>query len=239
MHPRVRAGRNTGQRQSICRHAPRLHSRMLLGSDIISTFLACQRLRRLPTTGPPRSPGVAQEPVYDTLQPNDDNGLGLTAEGVASGLTYLADNHGSLQTDIAVVPMPVSRSDAMDAAIERLDEFDVIVVAGSGDRPTQEGDPLYAEYGGLDEDSEARGRTRTPQTTPGRRATTTAGGRRRGRGPRRLHLGRRRAAQQRDRPGRSDLRAWWATASTAHPASCRARLRRRRSRLPARGSPPR
>lgn len=75
-------------------------------------------------------------PVYDTLQPNDDNGLGLTPEGVASGLTYLADNHGSLQTDIAAVPMPVSRSDAMDAAIERLDEFDVIVVAGSGDRPT-------------------------------------------------------------------------------------------------------
>ncbi|MDQ4055277.1 MAG: S8/S53 family peptidase [Actinomycetota bacterium] len=93
-------------------------------------------------------------PIYDTLQPNDDNELGLTPDGVATGLTYLADNHASLQTDIAVVPMSVSRSLAMDAAIERLDDLDVIVVAGSGDRPTQEGDPLYAEYGGLDEDSD-------------------------------------------------------------------------------------
>jgi len=93
-------------------------------------------------------------PVYDTLQPGDDNEIGLTPDVVAAGLTYLADNHGTLQTDIAVVPMPVSRTDAMDAAIERLDEQDVIVVAGSGDRPSQEGDPLYADYGGLDEDSD-------------------------------------------------------------------------------------
>ena len=86
-------------------------------------------------------------PVYDTLQPNDADEFGLTPVGVAAGLDYLVDNDATLKTDIAVVAMPVSRSDAMDKAIEKLQRLDVIVVAASGDRPGQEGDPLYADYG--------------------------------------------------------------------------------------------
>jgi membrane-anchored mycosin MYCP len=92
--------------------------------------------------------------VYDSLQADDEE-VGLSADGVAAGLQWLVDNHGSLGTDIAVVPLPVARTDAMDAAIDRLDQLDVIVVAASGDRPSQETDPLYDEYGGeVDEGSD-------------------------------------------------------------------------------------
>jgi membrane-anchored mycosin MYCP len=91
--------------------------------------------------------------VYDSLQPDDDE-VGLSPDGVAAGLQWLVLNDASLHTDIAVVPLPVSRTDEMDAAIERLERLDVIVVAASGDRPTQDGDPLYAEYGGVDDDSD-------------------------------------------------------------------------------------
>ena len=91
--------------------------------------------------------------VYDTLQPDGDE-VGLSPDGVAAGLQWLVLNHASLQTDIAVVPLPVSRTDEMDAAIDRLEQLDVIVVAASGDRPTQEGDPLYAEYSEVDDDSD-------------------------------------------------------------------------------------
>ena len=84
--------------------------------------------------------------VYDRLDAQDDE-AGLSPDLVAAGLQYLAANSGSLHTDIAVVPLPVARTDEMDAAIERLERQDVIVVAASGDRPTQEREPLYAEYG--------------------------------------------------------------------------------------------
>ncbi len=91
--------------------------------------------------------------VYDSLQP-DDAEVGLSPDGVAAGLQWLVINDASLHTDIAVVPMPVSRTDEMEAAIKRLEKLDVIVVAASGDRPTQDGDPLYAEYGGIDDSDE-------------------------------------------------------------------------------------
>ncbi len=83
--------------------------------------------------------------VYDTLDAEDGE-IGLSPDVVAAGLQYLVLNDSSLQTDIAVVPMPVSRTDEMDAAIERLERLDVIVVAASGDRPSQDFDPLYDEY---------------------------------------------------------------------------------------------
>jgi membrane-anchored mycosin MYCP len=84
-------------------------------------------------------------PVYDTLDAEDEE-IGLSPAGVAAGLQYLVSNDATLQTDIAVVPMPVSRTDEMDAAIEQLERLGVIVVAASGDRPSQDFDPLYAEY---------------------------------------------------------------------------------------------
>ena len=91
--------------------------------------------------------------IYDTLVP-EDNEVGLSPDGVAAGLQFLVINHSSLQTDIAVVPMPVSRTDEMDAAIKKLERLDVIVVAASGDRPSQEGDPLFAEYADDGDDSD-------------------------------------------------------------------------------------
>ena len=84
--------------------------------------------------------------VYDTLQPEGDE-FGPSPTLTTAGLQLLIANHESLQTDIAVVSMPVSQTEEMDAAIEKLEKLDVIVVAASGDRPTQEGDPLFADYG--------------------------------------------------------------------------------------------
>jgi membrane-anchored mycosin MYCP len=86
-------------------------------------------------------------PVYDTLQADEDGEVGLSSEGIAAGLQYVVDRQASLQTDIVVVPMPVSRTDAIDAAIKELDRRDVIVVAASGDRPTEDFEPLYGDYG--------------------------------------------------------------------------------------------
>ncbi len=93
--------------------------------------------------------------VYDSLTP-DEGESGLTSEAVAAGLQALADRQADLGTDIVVVPRPVDRTDALDAAVEALAAADVIVVAASGDRPQEESEPLHDEYG-PDEETGASG----------------------------------------------------------------------------------
>ena len=155
--------------------------------------------------GPPdgdRTIGIAPEAtlvdvrVYDSLTP-DDGEDGLSPDAVAAGLQALADQQAGLRTDIVVVPRAVSRSDALDDAVDALAERDVIVVAASGDRPDDESDPLYAQYGPgaarrrlpagpsrtvrrgpASRRGPAAPRTgpapaRTPRATPGRPATTS------------------------------------------------------------------
>ena len=99
-----------------------------------------------------RTVGIAPEAtlvdvrVYDSLTP-DDGEDGISPDAVAAGLQALAERQTQLRTDIVVVPRAVSRSDALDAAVDALARNDVVVVAASGDRPDEESDPLYAQYG--------------------------------------------------------------------------------------------
>lgn len=94
--------------------------------------------------------------VYDKLDAEGGE-IGLSPATAAAGLQFLVERHSDFRTDIAVVPMPVSSSPAMDAAIKRLEERDVIVVAASGDRPTQDSDPLYEDYGDASSDEPPTG----------------------------------------------------------------------------------
>ena len=84
--------------------------------------------------------------VYDSLTPGEGES-GLAPEAVAAGLQGLADRQEQLGTDLVVVPRPVSRTDGLDAAVEALTDAGVVVVAASGDRPDEESEPLYADYG--------------------------------------------------------------------------------------------
>lgn len=85
--------------------------------------------------------------VYDTPSPQDpDEEDGVTIGGVLAGLDWVADNARDLGIGVVNVSLAVPRSDEMEAAIKRLWDEDVIVVAASGNRPADASDPLWAEF---------------------------------------------------------------------------------------------
>lgn len=109
-----------------------------------------------------RTVGIAPEATvvdvraYDSLVP-DEGQTGLTSAGTAAALQALVEAQDRLSTDIVVVPRPVARTSQLDRAVEALAAADVVVVAASGDRPDEEGEPLAGDYGPDDETGSGAG----------------------------------------------------------------------------------
>lgn len=92
--------------------------------------------------------------VYDSLRPQQEGELPPAADRVAGGLEWLASQPGLAH--IVAVPVRVGPDDRMKAAVERLWQQGTVVVAASGDRPTddQPDAEAFATYDG-DEDAAA------------------------------------------------------------------------------------
>ena len=107
-----------------------------------------------PVRGPDRellpvgfAPGaqIVDVRVYDRTQP-DEGEVGIETTRVAAGLRWVAANAGRLDIGVANVSLAVSPSEELRDAVRALVASDVVVVAGSGNRPV-EGDPLFTEFG--------------------------------------------------------------------------------------------
>lgn len=108
--------------------------------------------------GPPRESGpallavgfapgaeVVDVRVYDRTQP-DDGEVGIETPRVAAGLRWVAANARRLDIGVVNVSLAVSPTDALRDAVRALAVQDVVVVAGSGNRPA-DGDRLFADFG--------------------------------------------------------------------------------------------
>ncbi len=89
--------------------------------------------------------------VYDRLQPDDTSDeVGPRADLLLEGLRYVAGLPRG-EVGVLVVGLTFARTSELDAALRevlgRLTAKDVLVVAASGDRPSDESDPLYPELG--------------------------------------------------------------------------------------------
>lgn len=93
--------------------------------------------------------------VYDRTQP-DEGEVGLETARVAAGLQWVAANARRLGIGVANVSLAVPPDDALRAAVRAVADQDVVVVAGSGNRPV-EGDPLFGEFGEVRTGEDARG----------------------------------------------------------------------------------
>lgn len=82
--------------------------------------------------------------VYDAGpdQPADDH-TQLTTERLVEGLNRV---HELGNIDIVNISLAVERSKELKAAIDRVTDDGIIVVASSGNRPVGEADPLYSEF---------------------------------------------------------------------------------------------
>ena len=89
--------------------------------------------------------------VYDAPEDSDDGELGgLTAEGVIAGLEWVAAHvsDGPDKIRIATVALALQPSKELEAVINRLAALGVVVVAASGNRPTDESDPVLGDFAG-------------------------------------------------------------------------------------------
>ncbi len=85
--------------------------------------------------------------VYDQVTPTDTSEVGITTEAVVDGLEWVAANADRLDIGVVNLSVSVEPSGALAAAVRRVEAQDVVVVAASGNRPVDDGDPLLAEYG--------------------------------------------------------------------------------------------
>ena len=86
--------------------------------------------------------------VYDTATPSDSTETGVTTDGVVQGLRWVADHARDPGLDIRVVnvSLSVAATPALKSAVKAVRRQDVVVVAASGNRPTEETDPLFTQY---------------------------------------------------------------------------------------------
>ncbi len=83
--------------------------------------------------------------VYDSAQPGEGQ-VGVETERVAEGLRWVAANADRLGIRVATVALVVTPSDELEAAVRDVLDQDVVLVAGSGNRPA-DGEPLFEEFG--------------------------------------------------------------------------------------------
>lgn len=89
--------------------------------------------------------------VYDAPEASDDGeALGLTDAGVIDGLNRIAASANAVTPRIRIVnvSLALQPSDALEAAIGRLAVKGILVVAASGNRPTDEDDPVLGDFAG-------------------------------------------------------------------------------------------
>ncbi|MCW2795083.1 MAG: peptidase and in, kexin, sedolisin [Nocardioides sp.] len=86
--------------------------------------------------------------IYDLPAPQDPNAEdGVTNAGLVEGLGWVADNAQRLDIGVVNVSLAVPGSRALRDVVARLWDSGVVVVAASGNRPADESDPLWAEFG--------------------------------------------------------------------------------------------
>ena len=95
--------------------------------------------------------------VYDDSEEPEPPSVGVHDSRVAAGLRWVARNARTGKIGVAVVALRLPASPELRDAVEAALRADVVVVAASGNRPTEEGDPLWATYGELQPGEDAVG----------------------------------------------------------------------------------
>ena len=88
--------------------------------------------------------------VYDDDDTSDEGAAPVEVDRLVRGIEWVTDHAEDEGIGVATIALRVGWSRALGRAIRELHrEADVVVVAASGNRPTDEGDPLLSTYGEL------------------------------------------------------------------------------------------
>lgn len=87
--------------------------------------------------------------VYDDSTEPELPAVNVDGDRLAGGLMWVARNAKRLGIQVATIAIRVPKSPDMLEAVEAASRADVVVVAASGNRPDDESDTLFADYGEL------------------------------------------------------------------------------------------
>ncbi|MCW2844184.1 MAG: peptidase and in, kexin, sedolisin [Nocardioides sp.] len=100
--------------------------------------------------------GIVDVRVFETTA---DNVVQVNSQAVVDGLNWVADRADTLNIKVVNMSLSLSPNPQLKAALHRVDRADIVVVAASGNRPTEGSDPLWDKFGeggtqtGLGEDA--------------------------------------------------------------------------------------
>lgn len=88
--------------------------------------------------------------VYDDDDASQEEGAApVEIDRLVAGVKWVADNAAARDIDVAVIALRIGHSPALAREIRRLHRADVVIVAASGNRPTEDSDPLLPKLGSL------------------------------------------------------------------------------------------
>lgn len=96
-------------------------------------------------TGIAPAAGIVDLRVY--REANATGVGGVSTANLVAALDWLTDNAEDEEIGVVVVALSMPRSDELERAVARLSKQDVVIVVGSGNRPQEEGQAGFDDYG--------------------------------------------------------------------------------------------
>ena len=93
--------------------------------------------------------------VYDDSVEPEEGAVGVEVDRVAAGLDWVARNAEALGIQVATIALRTTPDADLRRAVEAAAKADVVVVAASGNRPDEETDALFTDYGSLEPGEDA------------------------------------------------------------------------------------
>lgn len=124
------------------------------GTNVAGLVAAGEREEGGPTGIAPAA-GIVDLRVYK--EANETGSGGVSTEKVVAALDWLTANAEVREIGVVVIALSMPGTPALEQAIARLSTRDVVIVAGSGNRPSEEGQPNFEEFGELKPGEDAAG----------------------------------------------------------------------------------
>lgn len=124
------------------------------GTNVAGLVAAGERADGGPTGIAPAA-GIVDLRVY--AEANETGSGGIATEKVVAALDWLTANAEEQEIGVVVIALSMPGTAALKQAIGRLSSQDVVIVAGSGNRPSEEGQPDFDDFGELKPGEDAAG----------------------------------------------------------------------------------
>ncbi len=124
------------------------------GTNVAGLVAAGERTDGGPTGIAPAA-GIYDLRVYE--EANETGFGGVSPDNLVAALDWLSANAEAEDIGVVVIALSMPQDPALEKAVATLSKRDVVIVVGSGNRPTEEGQAGYDDFGDQKPGEDARG----------------------------------------------------------------------------------